>query len=154
MDENQILDNENQGAFALPSQALESLRTAASWSGFLAILGFILIGLMVVFGLFFGAIMGTMMSSFRETTLLPFSAGVFGVIYIVFGLLYFFPVLYLWKFSDKTKAALRSNNTPALNEAFFNLGRHYKYIGIMSIVIIALYLVLFVIGIGSAMMMG
>jgi hypothetical protein len=59
------------------------------------------------------------------------------------GLLYFFPVLYLFNFSKKMKNALSNNKTVDFTLAFKNLKSHYKFIGIFTIVIISMYVLMF-----------
>jgi len=129
--------------FTLPAQAF--LRETAKWASFLSILGFIFIGLMVVFGLVMFAAGGAMGS-------LGGGAGMFGAlggatiggVYIVIALFYFFPVLYLFRFASSTKQALNTNNTERLTAAMENLKSHYKFLGILAIIMIAIYALVFV----------
>src|SRR5690606_5805312 len=117
----------------------------AKWAFFLSIIGFIGLGLTVLFGLFFSAFMGAMPSnSYNEIGISP---GILGMIYVVIGMIYFFPVYYLFNFAKKLKSALLSNNTEELTAAFSNLKSHYKFVGIFTIVIISLYLLIFIIAI-------
>ena len=82
---------------------------------------------------------------------MPFPGFLLGVIYIVLGLLYFFPVYYLFKFSTSLKAALLSKNNQLLDSAFENLKSHYKYIGIMMVIVIGIYIVF---GVGALLIGG
>ncbi|MEX2235602.1 MAG: DUF5362 family protein [Cyclobacteriaceae bacterium] len=124
------------------------LNETGKWGKFLAIVGFCFIGLVIIGGLFAGTIISMMGSSNPD---LPFPGFLMGVIYIVMGLLYFFPVYYLFKFSTNLKAALLSKNNQLLDSAFENLKSHYKYVGIMMIVVICIY-VLF--GLGALLIGG
>ncbi|SFZ94377.1 hypothetical protein SAMN05428642_104136 [Flaviramulus basaltis] len=124
------------------------LKETTSWSYFLSILGFIGIGLMVIFGIFFGAIMSTRaLGDVNPYAGLGFSMGYFGLIYVVLALVYFFPVYYLFNFSRKMKTALSNTNKDDFKLAFTNLKSHYKYIGIFTITIISIYILIFIIGI-------
>jgi hypothetical protein len=127
------------------------LKETATWSYFLSIMGFIGIGIMVIFGIFFGAIMGSRIGG-NPYQNIGFSMGYLGLIYVVFGLLYFFPVYYLFNFSKKMKSALKSNNNDDFKAAFLNLKSHYKYLGIFTITIISIYVLAFVFGLLAASM--
>ena len=116
----------------------------SKWTNFLAIMGFSFIGLMIVLGFFIGSIFSEMVENQPN---MPFSGTVLGFIYLMMGLIYFFPVLYLYKFSTFTKKALMHHNTNDLNEAFKNLKSHYRFMGIITIVILSVYFFAFIIGI-------
>lgn len=132
---------ENQNNLTLNDLAVDSLRESAKWTMFLSILGFIFIGLMLVGG----AIATVAFSAMPDESPYgynPFGAikGFIGIIYLVMAALYFFPVLYLYKFSKATKEALSYNNSELLAEGLQNLKSHYKFVGIMTIVILSFYL--------------
>lgn len=139
MNEKLILDAGNEGSLSLNYAARQGLKTAATWAKFLAILGFIGIGLMVLFGLFFSSVMGMMLGSGGSNAFGGLPLGVFSFIYISFALLYFFPVLYLYRFADKMIVALRNENNEVLGESLSYLGSHYKFIGILAAIMIGLY---------------
>jgi hypothetical protein len=79
--------------------------------------------------------MGAMGSSFGTTIT---------VVYLLIAALYFFPVYYLNKFASNAKAAFANNDSEILTTSFRYLKSHYKFIGIMTLVIFALYFLLFV----------
>lgn len=127
------------------------LKETSTWTYFLSILGFIGIGLMLLFGVFFSVVMG-LISGGNPYEGLGMDMSYFGLIYIVLALLYFFPVLYLFNFSRKTKLALKTNNNDDLTTAFSNLKSHYKFMGVFAIVIISIYILAFVIAMIAGMM--
>lgn len=55
----------------------------------------------------------------------------------------FFPLLFLLQFSNKLRSALRSNNQEAMNLAFLNLKKYFRYIGIIMIIILSIYALVF-----------
>jgi hypothetical protein len=127
----------------IPQITMESLgylNTAAKWAKFLAILGFIGIGFMVVAGLAVGLV-STFSSVMQSTSHFPFPMGIFGFIYIIFAAVYVMPIIYLNNFSNNITKAVAFRETALLTEALLSLKRHLKYIGIMTIVIIATYIV-------------
>ncbi|WP_299391588.1 DUF5362 family protein [uncultured Gelidibacter sp.] len=127
----------------LPPAVVGFLKETSSWTYFLSILGFIGIGLMVLFGAFFSVVMGLMPGG-NPYESMGMNMSYFGLIYVVMAFVYFFPVLYLFNFSRKMKSALATNNTDDLTAAFSNLKSHYKYLGIFIIAIISLYILIFV----------
>ena len=134
-EQNQI--NEKQPTkLELSDDSIISLNETRKWANFLAILGFIFFGFMLLFGLFSGMIFSRFGPASHG---LPFPGFVFGLIYIVFGLIYFFPVLYLFNFANWTKKALNSSDANDLNLAFRNLKAHYRYIGILAIIFLGFY---------------
>lgn len=125
----------------LNGKAKGFLRETAKWAKFLSILGFIGIGLMIVFSLF----AGTLFNAIPEAQAIPFDVGlVMTISYLVFAALYFFPVYYLYQFSSKMKTALLTKNDDTLSDAFEVLKSHYKFIGVLTIILLSLYLLVFV----------
>ena len=72
-----------------------------------------------------------------------------GIFYIVFGVLYFLPVYYMYQFSVNAKKSLMQLGSGGMaNEmmahAIGYLKRHFRYVGIFTIVILALYVVVII----------
>ena len=122
-----VLDNVSGSGtdLSLSPRAISFLTETRKWVNFLAILGFIAIGLMVLSG-------QTGMSAIGGSAF-------FGVIYIIVALIYFFPVMYLYKFGTNLKTALAIRDGRALERSFENLKSHYKFIGIIAIIGSAFY---------------
>lgn len=122
----------------IDSAAKTFLAEASKWTTFLAILGYIGIGFMVLAALFMMT-MGASMSSYNS--MMPLGGGMmFSLIYLVMAALYFFPINYLYKFASNMKSALRTNNQAELTKAFEYLKSHYKFIGILTIILFAVYI--------------
>ena len=121
----------------LNTDARRFLKETGKWSFFISILG--VVG--IVFMLF-----GGLLSSFvfnylpqQETSLVPFNMRItMTIFYLVLGLLYIFPVYYLLQFSIKLKKALTTKNDEVLADAFQMLKSHYKFIGVLFIIVISL----------------
>lgn len=125
----------------LNSESKDFLREAGKWAYFLSILGFVFIGLMVIIGLFMGATLGSLSGS--AGSVMP--ASFFTILYLVMAALYFFPVLYLYRFGSNIKAAFNNNDTEALTNGLKGLKSHYKFVGILAIIMISIYLLIFII---------
>lgn len=130
----------------LNNYAKEFLKETAKWASFLSIIGFIGIGLMVIMALFFGTVFSSL-SGFEDAGIgAELGGGFIMVTYLVMAVLYFFPVYYLYKFSVNMKKALYTNDDDVLATAFEKLKSHYKFLGILTIVILSLYILGFIIG--------
>ncbi|CAD7812481.1 hypothetical protein CHRY9390_02519 [Chryseobacterium aquaeductus] len=124
------------------------LKETAKWTAFLAILGYIGIGFMVLAALFMMSF-GASMSSYK--TMMPMGGGAFlAIFYLVFAALYFIPINYLYKFSSNMKLAIQTNNQANLTKSFEYLKSHYKFIGILTIIVFSIYILIFL----GAMFMG
>ena len=125
----------------LNGKAKSFLRETAKWCKFLSIVGFVGIGLMIVFALF----AGTIFSALPQAQTIPFDLGLaMTITYLILAALYFFPVYYLYQFSGKMKAALFTKNDDTLADAFEVLKSHYKFVGVFTIIILSLYILAFV----------
>jgi Family of unknown function (DUF5362) len=139
---------ENQSAFEsfelqLNSTAIEALKESAKWCKFLAIIGFVGVGLMVIAGLSIGTIMGAL-SAYGGAGMGTLPTTFLTVIYIAFAALYFFPVLYLYRYATGMKNAIATNNGSLLTESLINLKSHHKFLGVMMAVILSIYVLFFV----------
>ncbi len=133
---------ENQKKIELNEIAIDALRVSAKWSLFLAIIGFIGIGLMIIGAIFLSSIMGSLPSNGNPIMEMK---GIVSVIYIIFAALYFPPVYYLFKYATDMKIALQDSDSEDVGNALKYLKSHHKYLGVSMIVIMSLY-VLMIIG--------
>lgn len=125
--------SEQKTGINLTGKSLSYLKSIKSWTFFFSILGFIGMGMMflvciVLIGVY---------------SIVPGKAIVFYVVvialYCALIVVYFFPVLYLYRFSTKTELALKHRNEDILEAAVLNLKRHFKVAGIITIVFLVLY---------------
>jgi len=133
---------ENQKKIELNEIAIDALRVSAKWSLFLAIIGFVGIGLMIIDALFLSSIMSALPSNGSPIMAMK---GIVSVIYIIFAALYFPPVYYLFKYATDMKIALQDRDSEDVGNALKYLKSHHKYLGVSMIVIMSLY-VLMIIG--------
>lgn len=114
----------------------EFLAETAKWANFLSILGFIGLGLMVLASLF-------MFVVGASNSFVPLGNGIFvGIFYILIAGFYFVPINYLYKFASNMKNAIRTNNQSSLTTSFEYIKSHYKFIGILTIVMIGIYILM------------
>ena len=146
---------ENQSLFGLnlDEQSKGFLAECARWGRFLAIMGFIVCVLVILAGVYVataGAQMERAFSQYGATSSRGLG-GVMAFLYILIAVIYFFPCLYLLRFSSHMKAALAANDQANLTVSFQNLKSMFKFVGIFTIVIISFYIVAFIAGIGASM---
>jgi heme/copper-type cytochrome/quinol oxidase subunit 2 len=128
--------------------------------GYLDILGFIGLGIMLIIGL----LAGSFMSAF--TSKMPVAEGIEGmesvkaaggiasvfvfIFLLIFAVIYFFPLLYLLRFSKHTKNAVANLDANEMLLGFKNLKSYWKYIGILIIILLAFYFIVLIVA-GSSL---
>lgn len=135
---------ENQNNLQLNDQAIDALRESAKWSMFLAIIGFIGIGFMLIAAIFMGSVMSMIPNQAPSTNPFGMMKGFISVIYIVLAGLYFAPIYYLYKYASNMKSGLNFNNSDMVSNALVSLKSHHKFLGISIIVILSLYILLII----------
>ncbi len=132
MENNEIKKQEIDQTMELDGSMMSVLNEMRKWTKFLAVMGFIGIGITIIAGfvlMFSKDITNNM--AMQNSNLSPFFKGVF---YIIMSIIYIFPVVFLNNFSQKMKTALYSRNHEELYKSFNYLRRHYKFIGILIII--------------------
>jgi hypothetical protein len=147
----------------LATEAKYFLHTAARWANFLAILGFIATGVMVILALLMlvvGGVSSQLMQSQSAGTagmygslLSSLGSGFIAFIYLIVAVFYFFYSFYLFRFAVSSKKAVLFNNSFDITKAFENLKSFFKLWGIVTIVAIALGILCFIGGIIFAVSM-
>lgn len=122
-------------------QSQSYLGEAAKWAKFIAIMGFIYCGLILL-----------LILTGRSSTVTSFGTtyegdSSFGAAEIITSLvllaIVFIPNLFLYRFAAKVQTALRNNDQANLTASFANLKSCYKYLGILIIVVLSLALISF-----------
>ena len=144
--------NENLNLFGLsidPTSKLH-LGEAARWAKFLAIVGFIFIGLFVLMGVFFGSLFSTAMDGVYGESMASGLGTIASIMYIVMALIFFFPCLFLFRFATKMKEALVTNEQGSLNVSFQNLKAMFRFIGILTVLFLVIWLLVILTGLLGA----
>lgn len=114
----------------------------AKWASFLAIVGFVITGFMVLASFTIGAAMSTnpeLAKLLASSTLSPVGFTIFCLIY---ALAIFYPSLLLFKYAVKAKQGILYGEQDSLNDALNNMKSLFKYWGILTFIGIILYIVL------------
>jgi len=123
----------------LTQKMINQLDNIRKWTLFLSIVGFIFVFLIIVFGFSFGFIM----SHLSEDTPFHTTPSLFiSIIYLVIGIINFFPVFYLYRFSTYIKKSLRTSDTNAMENAFSSLQTHYTIIGVLTALMLGIYVLI------------
>lgn len=111
------------------------------WTKFLAIVGFVMLGIIALLGLFMGSIMSTAMGGSAMGAM-----GSIGLtlLYLLMAVLYFYPTYALYKYSVLIKPALANADTELFNKAINYKKNMFVYMGVLMIIVIALYALIFI----------
>jgi hypothetical protein len=139
----------------LSPEALSYLRESGKWASFLSILGFIMCGLFLIIAIFISTIFAYMSKLSPGNSAMPQSLGSFiSIIYILIDVLYFFFPFYLYRFADRVKKGVIFSDSRSIAEGLSNLKSFFKLSGIVTIVVISIYALIFIAmiigGIGAA----
>ena len=132
MDELTSLPNE-QSTLEINNESILQLKQTRKWTALLSILGFVFLTVIVLISVVALVNMNGVGDNQRQLlTVVPL---------ILMGVIYFFPIYYLWKFSKHSKEAIANNDTLKLSSALRYLKSHYKFMAILILVIVIGYLV-------------
>jgi len=140
------------GKIEIGQDTLKNLNTLRKWTMFLAVSGFIFLGLIIILGL----ITGTFLTFFNRSDKIPGLPDLLVIaIFIVVALINFFPVFFLFRFSKRTSVAVSSLDKRIMHAAIRDLKLFFIYLGVLLIVLLAVYLASLVLaGTSSAFFQG
>ena len=124
----------------LENKTILCLLETSRWANVLSIMGFIGLGLLLIFGL----LVGTVMNNINTPVFSSFSSGLVSAFYLLLAGIYFMPVLYLFRFASRMKFAIREMNQEALNDAFKNMKSLFRFLGMMTIAIVCVYVLILI----------
>lgn len=131
----------------IEQESLKHLNTTRKWAMFLAIVGFIFLGLMIIIGLIAGTFL-TAFSSGEKGLGIPAPFMFIPIILVV--LIYFFPILFLFRFSKHTAHAIQHLDKLELHKGLKNLKYYFAFLGILIIAMLSLYIVILIVA-GSSL---
>lgn len=143
MDNTVFYSETPQAPLSLNEQSETLLVTTARWSKFLAIITFVIMGIMFISGLLI-TIFSSVLSEYQDfagVALLPM-----GITYTVLPVIYLFPGLYLYRYAAKMNEALFTRDEASLTTAFLQHKKLFKFFGVLSIIGIAFMLLFIIIG--------
>ena len=72
----------------------------------------------------------------------PGRSGFIGLVYIIMAAIFLFRCLYLYRFANKMRSGLQQRSQHEINESFLNLKKMFRYNGIITVVLVLLYVVI------------
>lgn len=119
---------------ALDNSALNHLEETRKWTLFLSIVGFVYMVFMIIALLVISTVgLAGSFPVMRSFMLIPA---------LLLLCIFFFPVYYLLQFARYSKIAIMNRDSQALSTALLFQKRHYRFIGILTIVMVGLYLIM------------
>lgn len=150
-------------ATSLSPDDADQIHSTAKWARLVAILGFVFLGMLLLIGLTMGSFIGRILAMNAAMTgqVLPFDPTMlgllYGVIFLVAVVIYFFPTLFLYQYATRTLRTLRALRS-GFDPVQFSKGvgaqrSFFTYIGILMIILVGLYAIAGIfMGIAMAMM--
>ena len=130
----------------LNDQSKAYLYETARWATILSIIGFIVIALLIMVSFSVGTLLEN--SPYGD---LGISPQVLSITYLIIAGVYFIPIFFLYQFGVKTKYAIDNNDTDLLTFGLKKLKSHYKFIGIVMIIMFGLNILFLLIGMLTAL---
>lgn len=117
------------------------LLSTSKWSIFIAVVGFLFSGLMLVVGIIM-IVLNRYSNDFQDFQVFPIPGimSYLGLFYILLAVFYFFPSLFLIQFAAKTKKALKNRTQTDFDSGFLNMKKLALFVGIMTIIALVLTL--------------
>ena len=132
----------------LTSKSVIYLLKAAKWGKFLAILGFIVSGLLIAGGIIMSFVLN-MVSEEMFPLNMPFSPKILSLIYIIIAGIFLIPVIFLNSFSNNAIKAVNLSSTEKMTASLKSLKNLFVFVGISTVVLLALYTII-LIAVGTA----
>ena len=129
-----------------------ALIETTKWSKFLAIIGFIGLAFLLILALVIPAVGSAVkttqtMNGLGSSSTTAVSPVVLSVVYLILVVLYFFPLRSLYRFSTKTRNSMINGYQGDFENGIDELRKHYKLVGIYTIIVLSFYLLVFLIAI-------
>jgi len=139
---NTMEQEKNSKNISIDKDTLNDLNTTRKWTMFLAVMGYIFLGLFVILGL----LAGTFLSAFKSgESFLGIPEAYTLLVIPVSAVALFFPGIYLFRYSKYMASAVKNYDQRALHLSLKNLKNYFAYLGVLMIVILVIYLVALVV---------
>ena len=126
---------------------VDHLRATKPWVRFISIIMFISVGFMLLAGLalmLMGSVAGRGMGS-------PAFGPLIGIIYFIMGGLYLVPAYFLHKYASSIGDFLQGGGDTAMETALGSQKSFWRFVGILTLVIIVIYALVFLVAILGAL---
>lgn len=129
---------------AVSQGVVAQLAGTKPWVRFISVLMFLGAGLMLILGLVM-VVMGSAIASASNNQMFAGGMGVvLAAVYIVMAAFYIYPALKLWKYANSIGALMSSGSVLDLETALSQQRSFWKFIGIIFLVFVSLYALIFI----------
>jgi len=111
------------------------LKSAAKWMKFICTVGCVGVAFVVLLGLLL-IVLGTGISQYLADTPL---GGAIGFLYLIIAAIYIYPLIKGFQFANATRNACMTDNEAELTRGFEGLNKLLMFIGILTIIILVIY---------------
>lgn len=126
------MDTQQHKKLQFDEDGMIELREMRKWTYILSVCGFIFVGFVVISG---GAYFIMIMMNYNAAEIASWQVAPL----FLLGAVYFLPVYYLFKFSVYSRRALTDLNNKDLNISLRYLKLHYRFMGILLVLLFAFY---------------
>lgn len=155
--ETKSTEHHHEPDMILSQEAQYDLQEAGKWAKFIAIMGFICSGLILMVAIFAGSIFGYLARFSPQPGPMAILAPIIGVIYFIIAIVTFYINYNLYLFATRAKNGITFINNEMVASGLGKLKFYFKIKGIILIIALALYalviIVAIVASIGAAAMM-
>ena len=149
-DETKPFVSDNDDVTLIVTEDIRSyIYETSKWAKFLSIIGFIICAFLALFALIVPSILAALTAFSSGAVFARLGAGFLTGFYLFGALLHFYPSLLLFKYSNLAKKAVLYGDQLSLSAALSKMKSFFKFWGILTIVIIALYILMIVVFVAS-----
>lgn len=131
----------------LSTQAQYDLQQAGKWAKFIAIMGFIGCGFILLVAMFAGTFLSYMSRFSPQPTPLTMMGPVIGVLYFIIAVVVFFINYNLYLFGARVKKGVAFINNEMVTSGLSKLNTYLKIKGIILIIVLVFYALAIIVGI-------
>jgi len=143
----EIQQDEQVEALWISEDVRSYIYDMAKWARFLSIVGFVFSAMIVLSAFSTGAFMAGIAASSPGNPLLALGATGLTILYLLIGLLQFYPSFLLYKFSTAAMRAVLFADQEGLSVAMSKLKSFFKFWGILTIIFLVFYVLVIVVAV-------
>ncbi len=151
MNQNAISQEPAERQNLLTPGMIQSVKGIGPWARFLAIMGFISVGFMLIVSAFMlvaGILGGTLSNDLGGAALLILMT----ILYVIMAVVYIFPALYLWQTASAVVRLKGGAIQEGMETVLEKQRKFWKFVGIVVIVFLVLYPVMMFLFIGGSLL--
>ena len=133
--------DKNENSLRITPTSKDNLISTSRWANFIAIVGFVMLGIMVVISIS-TFILTPLMGEFQDFQSIPFPLYLVGLIYLIYAAIGFFPYYFLYTFARKVRKGLENNDQDTFDTGLTNLRRLALFVGVLIIIALSMLLLI------------